>query len=689
MTGPSACDLREAGRLAEEADRARDARNWAGAARLYRDSLALDPARPSLRVQMGHALKESGQLAEAEAAYRQASEEMPEDADVRLQLGHALKLLGQDTAARQAYSDALAIDPELISAKEELVRLGGRGDLPGLLDGRAGAAQALAKLTADIGGAMATLRDIAEQSIFPPEAHDAFRRRFPIAPPPRSTKLSVTALIAAEGATPAMLRATLTSLLDQRYRDWSAIVVGADAAMVDHPVASLGFGEGRVRFAADASQSGAKGTILHLSAGAVLDPEALGWLAFGLERTGASAIYADHDHYDADWRQGLVRHSPAFQSMAHALDLETNPDPPTVVMTTVSATSGREALDAAILSGPVAHLPRLLSSVPAGQASAPVSNAGDARGPLPGRILVVIPTRDEAEMLSRAVQTLRDRATDPAQIDVLILDNRSRDAATPPALAALASEPGVTVLAHDEPFNWSRCNNRGVATGRQEILVFANNDIEMQTSGWDDRLRRWLGREGVGVVGARLLYPDGGLQHAGILLGAWAGRPIHDGQRPPVEPDGPLARWRRSRPVAAVTGALMACTRQTFEAVGGFDERLAIAYNDIDFCLKARRAGLSVIYAADIEAIHHESRTRGFNDNPEKVAWDDAELADMHARWGEALFHDPGYNPQWAAEMHRPYDGLRDLPLSLVLKHLDASATPNPWTLPAAVSEGV
>jgi len=143
VTGPSACDLREAGRLAEEADRARDARNWAGAARLYRDRLALDPARPSLRVQMGHALKESGQLAEAEAAYRQASEEMPEDADVRLQLGHALKLLGQDTAARQAYSDALAIDPELISAKEELVRLGGRGDLPGLLDGRAGAAQAL------------------------------------------------------------------------------------------------------------------------------------------------------------------------------------------------------------------------------------------------------------------------------------------------------------------------------------------------------------------------------------------------------------------------------------------------------------------------------------------------------------------------------------------------------------------
>lgn len=689
MTGPSAWDLREAGRLAEEADRARDGRNWAAAARLYRDSLALDPARPSLRVQMGHALKESGQLAEAEAAYRQASEEMPEDADVRLQLGHALKLLGQDEAARQAYSDALAIDPELVSAKEELVRLGGRGDLPGLLDGRAGAAQAMAKLSADMNGVTTRLRDITEQSIFPPEAHDAFRRRFPITPPPRAAGLRVTALIAAENTTPALLRATLTSLLDQRHRDWSAIVTGADAAMVDHPVASLGLDEGRVRFEADASQSAVEGPVLHLPAGAVLDPEALGWLAFGLERTGASAIYADHDRYDADWRQGLVRHSPAFQSMIHALDLETNPDPPTVVLTTLSSSSAIEALHAASRSGAVAHLPRLLTSLPAGQVPARRPSADDSSHPVSGRILVVIPTRDEVAMLARAVRTLRDQAAEPDQIDILVLDNRSRDTATPAALAALAGEPGVTILAHDEPFNWSRCNNRGAATGNQEILVFANNDIEMQTPGWDGRLRRWLGREGVGVVGARLLYPDGGLQHAGILLGAWAGRPVHDGQRPPVEPDGPLARWRRSRPAAAVTGALMACTRQTFEAVGGFDERLAIAYNDIDFCLKARRAGLSVIYAADLEAIHHESRTRGFNDNPAKVAWDDAELADMHARWGEALFQDPGYNPQWAAEMHRPYDGLRDLPLSRVLKHLDASAAPAPWALRPGVSEGV
>jgi GT2 family glycosyltransferase len=184
-------------------------------------------------------------------------------------------------------------------------------------------------------------------------------------------------------------------------------------------------------------------------------------------------------------------------------------------------------------------------------------------------------------------------------------------------------------------------------------------------------------------VGARLLYPDGGLQHGGILFGGWQNRPSHDGLWQPGREGGPLNRWRRSRPVAAVTGAFLACRRETFAAVGGFDERFAIAYNDIDFCLKIRQRGARVIFAADIEAIHHESRTRGHNDNPEKVAWDDAELADMHRRWGEWLFRDPGYNPQWAPEVNRPYDGLRDLGLSRVLAHLDASARGSPWAIPA------
>jgi GT2 family glycosyltransferase/tetratricopeptide (TPR) repeat protein len=670
-----------AGRLIAQADQARDAGDWASAARLYAEGLKIEPGQPAIRVQLGHALKESGQLAEAEAAYRQAAEEMPDDADARLQLGHALKLLGQTEAAIRSFSRALEIDPDLASARDELILLGARGELPGVRDGRIAAAHRLARLSDDVRSAMTNARDVADQAIFPPEAHDAFRRRFPIAPPPTASVSHITVRIDAAQATPSLLRATLTSLLDQRHAAFTAVVIGADETVAAHPVASLDLDQGRIRFGDGNLADG--GLTLQLTAGTILDPEALGWLVFALERTGAGAVYADHDRYDPDWRHGLIRHSPALQPMADALDLATNPDPPAVVLTKGSGTDAREALEQALAVGPVAHLPRLLSSLPS-DSGTDIEPTPVAPGPaLPGRILVVIPTRDEVEMLGRAVQSLRTEAAEPDQIDILILDNRSREPGSAQALAELDALPGVRVQTHDEPFNWSRCNNLGVAGSDAAILVFANNDIEMLTRGWDARLRGWLGHDGVGAVGARLLYPDGGLQHGGILFGGWQNRPSHDGLWQPGREGGPLNRWRRSRPVAAVTGAFLACRRETFAAVGGFDERFAIAYNDIDFCLKIRQRGARVIFAADIEAIHHESRTRGHNDNPEKVAWDDAELADMHRRWGEWLFRDPGYNPQWAPEVNRPYDGLRDLGLSRVLAHLDASARGSPWAIPA------
>jgi O-antigen biosynthesis protein len=675
-----------ASRLIAQADQARDAGDWASAARLYAEGLKTEPAQPAIRVQLGHALKESGRLAEAEVAYRQAADEMPDDADARLQLGHAQKLLGQTEAAIRSFSRALEMNPDLASARDELILLGARGVLPGVKDGRVAAAHRLARLSDDVGRALTNARDVADQAIFPPEAYDAFRRRFPITPPPRPSALAVTVRIDAAGATPSLLRATLTGLLDQRHAAWTAVVVGAEEAVANHPVASLGLDERRVQFGED---GGATGATLYLTAGTILDPEALGWLVFGLERTGAVAVYADHDRYDPDWRLGLIRHSPALQPMADALDLATNPDPPAVVLTTGGGPNAREALDRAMAAGPVAHLPRLLSSLPTGLATQAEPSPSPLYTPVPGRILVVIPTRDEVEMLGRAVKTLRAEAAEPDQIDILILDNRSGAAGSAAALADLSALPGVRVQTHDEPFNWSRCNNRGVAGSDAAILVFANNDIEMLTRGWDDRLRAWLGRDGVGAVGARLLYPDGGLQHGGILFGGWQNRPSHDGLWQPGREGGALNRWRRSRPVAAVTGAFLACRRETYQAVGGFDERFAIAYNDIDFCLKVRQRGDRIVFAADIEAIHHESKTRGHNDNPEKVAWDDAELADMHRRWGEWLFHDPGYNPQWAAEVNRPYDGLRDLGLSRILAHLDASARPQPWTIPAEPSAEV
>jgi GT2 family glycosyltransferase len=375
--------------------------------------------------------------------------------------------------------------------------------------------------------------------------------------------------------------------------------------------------------------------------------------------------------------------------MADRHDVAGSPHPPAAIavapalraalLTRLFENDGAEARRAlllkAIAAGPVAHLPRVLVSLPLAESPATVPAVAAVPADTDSRILIVIPTRDEPEMLGPCLATLKSFAARPDLLDFLVVDNRSTAPETHGLFAKLAGD-GVRIFAMDEPFNWARVNNEAASDGSQELIVFANNDTEMTTAGWDDRLRAWLEQPDVGIIGARLLYPDGALQHGGILLGGWDGRPSHDGLWAPHTEGGPLGRWRRSRVVAAVTGAFMACRRDTFQQTGGFDPRLAIAYNDIDFCLRIREIGLTVVYAADIELVHHESRTRGQNDTAEKVAWDDSELADMHRRWGDALFFDRGLNPQWASAVNRPYDGYRDLPLTRVLEHLDASVHP-------------
>ena len=125
----------------------------------------------------------------------------------------------------------------------------------------------------------------------------------------------------------------------------------------------------------------------------------------------------------------------------------------------------------------------------------------------------------------------------------------------------------------------------------------------------------------------------------------------------------------------------MAVDRLFFEQVGGFNERLAVAYNDIDLCLRARAAGKVVLYDPAIEAIHHESKTRGRNDDSAKVAWDDAELGELYREWGAEILSDPGKNPHWVSALSRVFDGYRDLSLSQVLGSLDRSIRANPWSV--------
>lgn len=413
--------------------------------------------------------------------------------------------------------------------------------------------------------------------------------------------------------------------------------------------------------------------VLVVCSGAVLEDGAMGWLRHALATTGASAAFADHDKA-MDHARGRTWFDPVLQAAPHHLELATVTRPPLVALfssppwmaMTGLAVNGAETLRnwlaGAARVGSAVHVPLLLSSelvVP--NIKSQVSPVAPPRRPEPaaGRILVVIPTRDRSNLLSTMVESLVARAADPDRLDILVVDNGSTEKAMGALLARWSRDRKVEVLRNDEAFNWSRLNNLAARRSGQQILVFANNDMRMLSKGWDDTLRRDLADPDVGVVGARLIYPSGRVQHAGVVMSGLRGAPLHDGLGAERWERGPLDRWLRRRPASAVTGAFIAVRREVFDASGGFDEAFVVACNDIDFCLRIRSLGLSVLYEPEIELIHHESETRGHADTAEKVERAAAELARLDELWGDDVRREPSRNPHWISHEARLFHGVR------------------------------
>jgi GT2 family glycosyltransferase len=222
-------------------------------------------------------------------------------------------------------------------------------------------------------------------------------------------------------------------------------------------------------------------------------------------------------------------------------------------------------------------------------------------------------------------------------------------------------------------------NNLAVKSCKAPILLFLNDDVELQTKGWDTQLRHHLVRPEIGAVGCRLVYPDGSLQHAGIVLGP-DGTTAHEGKGQ-VTPET-RHRWSVRRVVGAVTGAFLACRRSDFEAVGGFDEAcFPIWFNDVDFCLRLRARGLLILYAAEISGVHRESATlKQVGALKDRAAlWLDSAKA-LKRRWSEALINDPGFNPHFLRAGH-PFEQVVDPSQAAGLRHLLTTSSSNPWNV--------
>ncbi|WP_264046834.1 glycosyltransferase family 2 protein [Methylobacterium flocculans] len=259
-------------------------------------------------------------------------------------------------------------------------------------------------------------------------------------------------------------------------------------------------------------------------------------------------------------------------------------------------------------------------------------------------VSVIIPTRDRADLLAVALEGLLT-GTDYPALDIVIVDNESREARTRALFARHADAAQVRVLPVAGAFNFSELSNRGAAAARGPILLFLNNDIEVIEPGWLREMVSIVLDPGIGAVGAKLLYPDRTLQHGGIILGI-GGVAGHSHPGLPESEPGYFARMVLTQEVSAVTGACLCVRAEAFAACGGFDaEHLAVAFNDVDLCLRLRALGHRNVWTPHARLIHHESKSRGAEDTPEKRARFEREVAVMRARWGAQLRADPYYNP--------------------------------------------
>ncbi|MFC6792441.1 glycosyltransferase [Methylobacterium komagatae] len=290
--------------------------------------------------------------------------------------------------------------------------------------------------------------------------------------------------------------------------------------------------------------------------------------------------------------------------------------------------------------------------------------------PNPQIVSVIIPTRDGFEHLSRCLESLR-KFSDPL-IEVVIVDNGTVDPKTLSLFASLERESyRYRVVRDDGDFNFSRLVNLGVEHARGAIVCLLNDDTEFLEAGAFERVRAWFSVSDIGIVGARLLYPDGTLQHFGVHLGVGEHRIAeHAYLGLPDDQHVNFSKSRLLQQFSAVTGACMFIRKADYASVGGFDESFPVAYNDIDFCLRVRAKGLKVICDPNIRLAHHESRTRGSDASPERRKRLDDDARRVLERWDSGGLHDPFYSPNFDRK-HSCYRLSNDAPRA-------------PWKVPLA-----
>ncbi|MEA2627193.1 MAG: hypothetical protein QOD06_3238 [Candidatus Binatota bacterium] len=503
------------------------------------------------------------------------------------------------------------------------------------------------------------------------------RRRLAQALEALPAELVVSLVVDAAPARAPFLARLVSSLGAQMFSRWELCATApADGAAC--AVLEAAARDPRIRIAATGSPPAAA---LALARGAIvcfssaedeLAPEALAEIAFAsASDPEADLLYADDDRIDAEGRRSAPFFKPDWSPdyllsqmyLGGFLAIRRSALEGVGTLPAELGAAGLYdlALRASEIARRIVHLPKILChrrdrTIDDGAARTALTAALGRRGeeatvedgllphtfrvrrPLRSspRVTIVVPFRDRADLTRRCIDSIH-RRSGYERWEALLVDNGSWEPETRALVAHLAEDPKIRVLREPGPFNWAAINNLAAEQSDGEVLLFLNNDVEARTDGWLVALLEHAQRPEVGAVGARLLYGDGRVQHAGVLvgLGAVAG---HSLRFCPGGDAGYFGIGKVIRNYSAVTGACLMVRRDVFESLGGFDPVFAVAYNDVDFCLRLRERGYLIVYTPFAELVHYEAVSRG-------VSKDAVETPLMIHRWVHRFEGDPYYNP--------------------------------------------
>ena len=292
------------------------------------------------------------------------------------------------------------------------------------------------------------------------------------------------------------------------------------------------------------------------------------------------------------------------------------------------------------------HLQRLGVSAqvkPALQSYYQVDYDRPAPAPL---VSVIVPTTLTSRTTAKCLNSILTKSSyENFQLVVLAQSNRVDAARRGAVFAKILEDPRVRLVGYeDQPFNFSRVSNLGARSSDGSMLCFLNDDVEVITKDWLERMVARASLEGVAAVGAMLYYPSNAIQHAGVILGV-DGLADHAWKHWPRGHAGYFGRGALEQDLSCVTAACMLVRREAFEAIGGFDESLPIAFNDVDLCIKLRQTGARIVWTSTVEMYHHESLTLGRHDSPARRDQFRRDVAVIQSRWRDVLGADPAYNP--------------------------------------------